>query len=134
MYPSHKQQWSKMNSFKLICGITLTGIAVVMVFTNPSNAAYQEYAANTLNVYLKEQICTQISQQRGKFLQSHCYSLVDTARPQLSEIVAQNTKRYNFILFSIYQTDLSISSALPDYHVCTIGVLESFYIYQAEQI
>ncbi|GAB4226282.1 MAG: hypothetical protein Kow0049_05150 [Stanieria sp.] len=123
-----------MNSLKLIFGSTLIGIGVIMVATNPDHASYQEFAADTLNVYLKEQICTQVSYQLGNFLQSHCLSLVDTTRPHLAKIVAQNTQRYNFILFSIYQTDLSVSSALPEYNVSTIGVLENFYIYQAEQI
>lgn len=123
-----------MNSLKLLFGTALIGISAVMIATNPDNTAYQEYADDTLNVYLKEQLCTQVSQPLKNFLQSQCYSLIDTTRPHLSQIVAHNTQRYNFVLFSIYQTNLSISSLLPQYNINTIGLLENFYIYQAEQI
>ena len=126
-----------MTSLKLslsIGSIALAGLGILLVLTNPKQKAYEKYASQTLNVYLKENVCTKLPPEISTFLQSHCHSLVDTIRPQLSQIIARQTTRQNFVLFSIYQTDLSIPSALPDYQVKTIGVLQQFYIYESEQL
>ncbi|MDJ0687896.1 MAG: DUF4359 domain-containing protein [Xenococcaceae cyanobacterium MO_188.B32] len=126
-----------MTSLKLslsIGSIALTGLGILLSLTNPGQKAYEKYASQTLNVYLKENVCTQLPPEISKFLQSHCHSLVDTIRPQLSQIIARQTTRQNFILFSIYQTDLSIPASLPDYQVRTIGILKQFFIYESEQL
>ncbi len=126
-----------MNGSKLVFsigGIVLTGLGVAMALTNPGQNAYEQYASQTLNDYLKKNVCTQFSSGLSQFLQSQCYFLVDTARPQLTQIITHNTKRQNFIIFSLYQTDLFISSALPNYQVKTVGVFQNFYIYEAEQL
>ena len=126
-----------MTSLKIIIsigGFALTGLGVIMALTNPGQTAYEQYASQTLNSHLKENFCTQLPPEISKFLQSHCHSLVDTVRPQLSQMIASHTQRQNFILFSIYQTELSIPSSLPDYQVRTIGVLQSFYIYDTEEL
>jgi uncharacterized protein YceK len=117
-----------------IAGIVLAGLGVTMTLTNPGQNAYEQYASQTLNDYLKKNVCTQFSSGLSQFLKSQCYFLVDTARPQLSQIIAHNTQRQNFIIFSLYQTDLFIPSALPNYQVKTVGVLQNFYIYEAEQL
>lgn len=124
-----------MKNSKLIFsigGILLAGLGVGMALTNPGQNAYEQYASETLNDYLKENVCKQFPSGLNQFLESQCYSLVDTARPQLSQIIAHNTKRQNFIVFSLYQTDLFIPSALPNYQVKTVGVFQNFYIYEAE--
>lgn len=126
-----------MTSLKLslsIGSITLTGLAALLFLTNPGQKSYEQYASQSLNVYLKENACTKLPPEISNFLQSHCHSLVDTFRPQLSQMIARQTTRQNFILFSIYQTDLSITSALPDYQVKTLGVFQKFYIYESEQL
>lgn len=124
-----------MSGSKLIFstgGIVLAGLGVAMALTNPGQNAYEHYASQTLNDYLKENVCTQFPSGLSQFLESQCYFLVDTARPQLSQIIARNTKRQNFIVFSLYQTDLFIPSALPNYQVKTVGVFQNFYTYEAE--
>ncbi|MBE9166199.1 DUF4359 domain-containing protein [Pleurocapsales cyanobacterium LEGE 06147] len=124
-----------MSGSKLIFrigGIILAGLGVGMALTNPGQKAYEQYASETLNDYLKENVCTRVPSELSQFLESQCYFLVDTARPQLSQIIARNTKRQNFIVFSLYQTDLFIPSALPNYQVKTVGVFQNFYTYEAE--
>lgn len=126
-----------MTSLKLglsISSIAVTGLGIFLILTNPGQQDYETYAAQTLNVYLKENMCTKLPPEVSTFLQSHCRSLVDTIRPQLSQIIARQTKRQNFILFSLYQTDLSTPSSLPDYQIRTIGVIKQFYIYKSEQL
>ena len=126
-----------MTSLKLnlsIGSIALIGLGILLSLTNPGQKSYEKYASQTLNVYLKENVCTKLPPEIITLLQSHCHSLVDTIGPQLSQIIARQTTRQNFILFSIYQTDLSIPASLPDYQIKTIGVLKQFYTYDSEQL
>jgi uncharacterized protein YceK len=126
-----------MRSLQLLLatsGIVLVGLGVTMGLTNPKPKAYENYASQSLDLYLKDNLCPQFTGGLNKILQSQCHSLVDTARPHLTQIIAQKTTRQNFLLFSIYETNLSIPSALPDYHVKTLGVFEQFYTYEAEQL
>ena len=117
-----------------ICGITLTGLGILLLLTNPGSKEYQSYASQALNSYLKDNACTQLPPEISSLLKSHCHSLVDSLRPQLAQIIDRQTIRQNFILFSIYQTDLSLPSTLPDYQVKTLGVFKQFYIYESEQL
>lgn len=116
-----------------IGGFVLIGMTTLMAFTNPEPKAYEEYAAEKLNDYLKENVCTEVTAKLGKFFQNHCGNLVDTARPQLGEIIARQTLRQNYFLFSIYETELSTPTSLPDYHFETVGILQNFFIYQADE-
>lgn len=115
-------------------GAILVAFGGLLVFTNPNNNAYEEYATEKLTVYLKENVCTKVSQPLGDFLQSHCKTLVDTGRPQIQELIAQQTTRQNYFLFSIYQTELSLSSPMPAYHFATLGAFQNFYTYEAEEL
>jgi hypothetical protein len=111
----------------------LVGLGLLMSLTNPSRESYQEYAVETLSSYLKQEACRQIPSIFGNVLRNQCKSLVDTARPQIENIIDRSTEQHNFILFSVYHTDLEISPALPAYQFQTLGVLQNFYIYQAEE-
>ena len=117
---------SKLN--RRICKVGLILSGFILVITNPGQGNYEEYAAKKLNIYLKEDVCPEINQQ----LRNPCRILVDFARPQLNLAIANQTQRQNFILFSIYETNLSIPSALPDYYFATLGIFDKFYTYCAE--
>lgn len=116
-------------------GLALVGLGTAMAVTNPNQEAYDEYAVEQLSTYLKEEACSQAPKlpQVEEFLLRQCKSLVDTARPQIKQILSQKTQRQNLVLFSIYRTDLNISPALPAYHFETVGVFQKFYIYQVEE-
>lgn len=114
--------------------IPMVGLAGLMAFTNPSDQAYQEYATENLSIYLKEQACNQVTKELGDFLGSPCKSLVDTAQPQIKELIAQKTTRKNFVLFSIYETQLNLNNALPGYEFQTLGLFADFHLYQSEKI
>jgi hypothetical protein len=125
-----------MNIGQQVCvlgGMILTGIGSIMAIGNPEPAAYAEYATEELTTYLKDNVCTQAPRTLGSVLKRHCYTLVDTGRPQLQSLITQKTERKNFIFFSIYRTNLSISSTLPSYHFETLGVMQQFYLYQADE-
>ena len=115
-------------------GIILIGIGVAMTLTNPGRKTYENYASKQLNTYIKENVCQEISTKGlGELLQRNCQVAIDTIRPQIKRLVAQNTQRQNFILFSIYRTQLSLPSPLPSYHFETLGIWGELHVYQAEK-
>jgi hypothetical protein len=116
-----------------IGGVALAGLGVFMALTNPGQDAYEEYAVEKLTTYLKDDACTQVPKAFGNVLQRQCKTLVDTGRPQIQQIISKTTQRQNFILFSIYRTNLEIGPILPVYHFETVGVFEKFYVYQAQE-
>lgn len=122
-----------LNILKSFGMVVLVGLGVSMALTNPSQSDYEEYALGQLTDYLKNNACTEVSQSFGKFLYRQCTALVDTGRPRLKRIIADNTYQYNFIIFSIYNTNLSISPLLPGYEFKTVGIFQKFYIYEAEK-
>lgn len=113
-----------------IAGTIAIGLGAGMFLTNPEPNNYEKYADQSLDFQLKEKLCSQVSQDIGQWVQNQCHTLVDMAHPQLAKMVAQNTTRQNFILFSIYQTNLPLPSPLPNYHAETLGILGNFYTYQ----
>ena len=117
-------------------GLVLISVGGMMVVTNPGQVAYEKYATDQMTTYLKEDVCMQI-EGKGDFIgvvRSQCKNLVDTGQPQLQKVITQTTKRQNFLLFSIYQTELSLPSPVPSYQFETIGVLQNFYTYQVMEM
>ena len=104
-----------------------------MALTNPGREAYEEYATEELVDYLKNNACTEVTEQFG-FLERYCSSLVDSGRPQIQQLIAQTTARQNFVFFSLYQTNLAIASPLPSYQVEAVGVFQKFFIYEVERL
>ncbi len=124
-----------MKNFKLLTSISLiflAGLATAMVATNPDPSSYEEYAVEQLTTYLKDDVCSQVPKTFETLVQN-CASLIDSNRPQIQQVLARSTQRQNFILFSIYRTNLSISSIVPLYRFATIGVMQNFYTYSAKQ-
>lgn len=125
-----------MKSLRIITYIgaaALAGLGVAMAVTNPSHAAYEEYAVQRLTEYLKNEVCTKVPKAFENFLQRNCTVLVDSNRPQMQQIITESTQRQNFIFFSIYRTDLSVNQFIPSYHFETVGVFQNFYTYAAER-
>lgn len=123
-----------MKSLKPLTAISLVfvaGLATVMAIANPDASTYEEYAVEKLTTYLKDDVCSQVPQVFGSLVQN-CTSLIESNRPQIQQIIARSTQRQNFILFSIYRTNLSISSVVPLYRFQTIGIMQNFYTYSAE--
>jgi hypothetical protein len=116
-----------------ISSVALVGVGVSMALTNPNQATYEEYATEQLTTYLKDEACTQAPKVFSNFLQRQCKSLLDTGRPQIQLIISKATQRQNFILFSIYRTNLDIGPYLPAYHFETVGAFQNFYVYQAAE-
>lgn len=119
-----------------ISGTMLVGLGTVMALTNPGRDDYEEYAIETLSTYLKDEACPKAPKISGigDFLGRQCKTLVDTGRPQIQQIISQTTQQQNFIIFTIYRTELNVGPILPVYHFETVGVFQKFYIYQAQKL
>ena len=113
-----------------IAGIVFLGLAAVLAATNPSQESYEDFALQQLNTYLEESVCAKTP---GGGIQIQCDLLLKSNQSGIRRLISRGTQHKNFVLFSIYTTDLSISSLLPSYHVEAVGVLQQFQIYQAKQ-
>ncbi|MGB3613012.1 MAG: DUF4359 domain-containing protein, partial [Elainellaceae cyanobacterium] len=137
-----------MNIIKL-GSIIATGViaaaAVVLAVTNPKRDAYSIYAADRLNEQLEASLCEQVP----VFLDSLCASVLSDQESWLQETIEAQTTRRNFLLFSIYETDLEAEAALqrilpanlsldidglPIYHVESVGLLNQFFTYQVKKV
>jgi hypothetical protein len=124
-----------------LIGAAIAGIGVAMAITNPDRASYNEYATQQLTNYLETNVCTKAPRVLGDVLQEQCVSILQNNQAEIRQIVASNTERQNFLVLSIYKTDLSaeqfippvISASVPAYHFETVGVFNRFIIYQAER-
>lgn len=122
--------------FTGVIGIALLALAGGMALSNPGQATYEEFAVERLTKVLKEEAC-----QKLVFgLEEQCPGWVDDNQAEIKQFVAENTRRQNFIVFSLYTTDLSVRSllpsvpffaSLPSYHFETIGAFQTFYTYKA---
>lgn len=117
----------------IIGAVALVGIASAMIITNPNRRAYRSYAADKMSIYLKEEVCSDAPQAFGNFLQKQCNNLVDVGQKPMQDIIAKSTERKNYLLFSIYETDLSIAPGLPSYQFKTIGAFQNFWLYQSKE-
>lgn len=124
-----------MASFKStsVVGVLVFGLGAIAFLTNPGEQKYQKYAEVALKTQLKDKVCIQVVEDLGVWLEGQCHMLVSTASPYLTQVVNQQTERRNFLLFSVYQADLPLPPPLATYHLETIGILDTFYTYQAQK-
>ncbi len=128
-----KHPMKLLNTIKSAAIAVMVGLGIAMAITNPSQSDYEEYAIAQLTAYLKDNTCTQTLKDEDSLLQHSCTLLVDVGRPQLEKLIADHTKERNFIFFSIYRTELSISPLLPAYRFETVAALQKFYTYQTSK-
>jgi len=117
----------------IISGIAVIAVASAMAITNPRRQAYQEYAAEKMGTYLKEEVCADAPKTLGDFIERQCNNLVDSGQKPLQEMIAQSTQRHNYFLFSIYETNLSVMAGLPTYQFRTIGIFQNFLTYESQE-
>ncbi len=111
----------------------LAALGVTMAKTNPSQVEYEKYAVQRLSEYLKTDVCKNTTNIIENLIRFNCDKLVDSANPQIQEIIARTTERQNYMIFSVYRTDLKISSWIPSYKFETVGAFDQFYTYTAEK-
>jgi Domain of unknown function (DUF4359) len=116
--------------------VGLAAVGVAMAKTNPSQPKYEEYAVQQLTGYVKSNVCIKTLNILENFkIHVDCDKLVDSANPQIRDLIAANTEKQDFIVFSIYRTELKLDSLIPipAYKFETVGAFDNFYTYSAER-
>ncbi len=125
-----------MRSLTIIAYVAAAGLAalgITMAKTNPSQTEYENYAVQRLTEYLKTDVCKKTQNIIENLIHLNCEKTVDSASPQIRQIITGTTQQQNFLLFSIYRTDLKLNSLIPAYKFETVGAFNNFYTYSAEQ-
>jgi hypothetical protein len=130
----------KFNTVAAGFGATIAGLGLVLGFTNPTPEDYIRFAVDEGTEYLETEACTQKLPLVGNSLQDECVKFVHSegAQDRIRKAIVEKTKRQNYLLFSIYRSDLSIQDVLPmlpgnlvpEYRVETVGFLKTFKIYE----
>lgn len=116
----------------------LVGVGSALALTNPNREAYEAYATETLTQYLQEDICPKapsVLPGLADVLADQCANLIESNQVPIQQLVASNTTRNNYIFFSTYHTQLAVPeiTQLPAYEFETLGILQKFYTFRAEQ-
>jgi len=122
------QPWQ---SSTLIGSLAVVGVGIILSLTNPHRHAYQNYAARQASVYFQEQGCMKAPNIFGNLLQQQCNLFVKQSQQYLKPVVNLSTRRHNYFLFSIYETQLSLNDSFPAYSAKTIGLFNLFWTYES---
>ena len=104
-----------------VCGLGLT---------NPGSAGYEIYAANRVGDLAKDE-CNRAASGFGVAIEGTCRAAIDAYKPQLRSLLAATTTRQNWILFSIYRSNISIPEVRFNARVESIGILNNFFTYKS---
>lgn len=123
-----------MNALVTVASVGLAAVlGVVMVNTNPSQPAYEDYAVQQLTSYLKKDVCNQTSKLIEKLINTNCEKLLDGVKPEMRQLLSVTTERQDLFFFSVYRTELKLNNWIPSYRFETVGVFNNFYTYTAEK-
>ncbi|KAB8335617.1 DUF4359 domain-containing protein [Scytonema tolypothrichoides VB-61278] len=125
-----------MRPITIITCLGVVGVAVLgmaMANTNPSQGKYEEYAVQRLSEYLKSNVCKKSQNPLENLIQMNCDKLLEAANPRMREIISISTEKQDFLIFSVYRTDLKLNDWVPSYKFETVGALENFYTYNAQK-
>ncbi|MEA5596799.1 DUF4359 domain-containing protein [Rivularia sp. UHCC 0363] len=111
----------------------LIALGIAMASTNPSRTEYEEYAAQRLNEYIKEQGCSKTPKLLDNLIKFDCKKLIDSFNPQIKQVINASTQQHDYLLFSVYETDLQINSLIPSYKFETVAAFDNFFTYKAEK-
>jgi molybdopterin-guanine dinucleotide biosynthesis protein A len=103
---------------------TLIGIAIVavgMAISNPSKERYIEYASTEFSETGKNSLC---AGDMPIAAQQSCKFLISQGKGVIKTVVENSTKHQNFVLFSLYETDM------PDKKITTIAAFGNFYMFK----
>ncbi|NJM69517.1 MAG: DUF4359 domain-containing protein [Scytonema sp. RU_4_4] len=114
-----------------VVGVTVLGMA--MANTNPNQTKYEDYAVQRLTEYLQSNVCKKSPNLFENFIHWNCDKLLEAANPRMKEIISLSTEKQDFIIFSIYRTDLKLNDLVPSYQFETVGAFDNFYTYSAQK-
>ncbi|MGH8002009.1 MAG: DUF4359 domain-containing protein [Brasilonema sp.] len=114
-----------------VVGVTILGMA--MANTNPNQTKYEEYAVQRLTEYLQSNVCKKSPNLFENLIHWNCEQLLEAANPRMKEIISLSTEKQDFIIFSVYRTDLKLNNLIPSYKFETVGAFDNFYTYSAQK-
>jgi len=98
-------------------------LSLLLFFTNPSQKKYEIFASEQLIQYAKENVCTIKSNNIEEAIKSQvCNLMLDTGKNQIPKLIEKTTRQRNYLLFSVYETNLYI------YNFETIGIFNQFFV------
>ncbi len=109
--------------------LAVCGLGGIMTLTNPDRSDYEVYAMEQLGNLATNQ-CNRAPAGFGTVLQEPCRATFAALKPQIRPLLAAATTRQNFILFSIYRSNISIPAANLNAKVESIGIFNHFYTYK----
>jgi uncharacterized protein YceK len=133
MYPAQSNTVLSLRVMGVIA-VLLGGLGGLMTLTNPSPKDFNLYATDTIQYYLKNDLCMQVAEQLNGAISSYCKTVVDAGRPQIATILDHSTVRHNYLFFSIYVTTLQLPAPIPHYQFETVGVLDQFFVFEQQEI
>ncbi len=119
----------------LICvgAASVTVLGAIMAKTNPNQLEYEKYAMQKLTTYLETDVCQKTPNFLEKLIKVNCEQVLKSVAPQMQELITTTTNRQDYLLFSIYRTEIKLDSWIPGYKFETVGALNQFYTYNAEK-
>jgi hypothetical protein len=105
------------------------GLGGIMALTNPDRAAYEAYAVDRVGELASGQ-CNRAPAGLGIFLQGPCRAAIAAFKPRILPLLAATTTREDYILFSIYRSDISIPAIDLNAQVASIGIFNYFFTYK----
>lgn len=119
---------------KILGYVGLGALVAVLAVTNPDQEAYADFAAETLATEARTALCEQenglggllgeIGDVIGETLGNLCDRALTEERiigqENIEQFISENTQRQNFLVFSIYTTEI------PAVRVKSVGVLNRF--------
>lgn len=108
-------------------------IGSILTGTNPNQNQYEEYALDKVTTYLKTDVCNKTPSFLEKLIEVNCEEMLQSAMPHLKELITTTTNRQDYLIFSIYRTEIKLDSVIPGYKFETVGALNQFYTFNAEQ-
>ncbi|GAB4458907.1 MAG: hypothetical protein OHK0037_03350 [Elainellaceae cyanobacterium] len=136
----------KRGSIGIWIGLAIAAVGIGMAATNPGEAAYNEYATARLSDYLNREVCPNTDDILGIDLKDACTDLISENQDELRELISENTRRSNYGVLSLYQTNLSAHGLLPAevrsflppqllpaYQFKTAGLFGNFVTYEAKK-
>ncbi|QDZ40216.1 DUF4359 domain-containing protein [Euhalothece natronophila Z-M001] len=111
--------------------ISVFGMGNIMAITNPSRQDYQTYAARQTISYLQNNACTKLPDTLSGFLHEQCSDLVKEGKPYFKQAINVSTRQHNYLLFTVYETEVSLNNRLPSYSSKTVGFMSVFWTYEA---
>ncbi|MEI6829120.1 MAG: DUF4359 domain-containing protein [Synechococcaceae cyanobacterium ELA445] len=122
----------------MACGAAvLAGGALAL--TNPPPGEFELYAGERLVDLTVREVCSNEGlPMLLRMVLQNCPELVHNQRQLLGSLAAQHTRRLNFLLFSVYVTnvggqELLPSLHLPEYHVTTLAAAGQFLQLEASR-